>query len=123
MAEKTRLYIFILIAAAISACSTTSRVEKPPGEMARMIMSGEIELQGEYVSLYTADGDVHKFRVTDVDAAAGVIRGKNETVAINEIVAVEMKEADNVRTGMALAAVWVGVGIAALLAAPAFLPY
>ena len=109
MSVKTRLYICILIAGAVSACSTTSRIEEPPGEMSRMIRSGEIELQGEYVSLYMADGGVHKFRVTDVEPTAGIIRGKNETVPINEVVAVEMKEADNVRTGMSLAGVWIAI--------------
>jgi hypothetical protein len=62
------------------------------------------------VRLVTAEGEVYKFRVTQLDLAEGVVVGRNHAVPIEDIVAVETREVSVGKTAAlvgGLAAVWV----------------
>jgi hypothetical protein len=66
---------------------------------------------GDRVRLVTADGSVHKFRVTQIDVVGGLVIGKEESVPIADILAVETREVSWAKTAALLFGVFVVIGI------------
>lgn len=116
------VFLGLILAFGSVACTTIEPVDVPADELQQQLRSGTLVSPGDRVRLVTADEAVHKFRVTEVSTEDGLILGRNDRVAIDEIVAVETREVSVGRT--ALLSGGIGIGVAALIAiaiAPAVL--
>ena len=119
---SVRTVILVLVAAVLlPACSTLKPVEMPAEDVQRMILSGEIPLAGESIKVVTRDGKTHKYRVVDVDVDSRLIRGREDTVAIDDVVAIETKKFSVGKTALVAGSSYLLLGLLALAAAPAFL--
>lgn len=105
----------------LSACSTLTPVEMPATEVQGMILSGEIPLQGESIKVVTSDGKSQKFRVAEVDAEARLIRGRNVTVPIDDVVAIETAEFSIGKTALLAGGSYVFLALLAIAIAPALI--
>ena len=86
-------YILVLILVLLScACTTLRPTEASPADLQRMITQENLFKSGDRVKLVTADGRVHKFRVTQIDVDNGLVIGKQQSVQIADIIAVETRE-------------------------------
>jgi hypothetical protein len=79
-----------------------------------MITQENLFEPGDRVKLVTADGSVHAFRVTQIDVDDGLVIGKEESVPIADIIAVETREVSVGKTA-ALSGGLVGVSMIILL--------
>ena len=116
--------VFLALVAACmtvnSACTTLQPTEANPEELQHLILSEEILEVGQRVRLVTSDEMVHEFRVTGIDSQRGVVHGKNESVAIEDIVAVETREISAGKTALLTGGLVYGIGIIIAIAiAPA----
>jgi hypothetical protein len=105
----------------VCACTTMRPIEAPPAEVQRIIIEENVLKAGERVKLVTEDGKLHQFKIVAVDQEAGLVHGKNTSVPIDEVVAVETREVSVGKTAAlagGIAAVWV---ITLILAAPGFI--
>lgn len=73
------LTVFVLNA----GCTTLRPIEGTPMELQELIASNELLKIGDRVSIVTADGKTHRFAVTGFDA--GIVRGKTESVSIDQV--------------------------------------
>ena len=73
------LTVFVLNA----GCTTLHPIEGTPIELQERIASNELLKIGDQVSIVTADGKTHRFAVTGFEA--GVVRGKRESVSIDQV--------------------------------------
>jgi hypothetical protein len=96
------------------ACTSLRPVEASPNEVQHLILDERIIEPGDRVRLVTADEAVHEFRVTEVDREQRMIVGGNERVGIDEIVAVDTREASVGRTALLVGGL--GYGLAYLIA-------
>lgn len=107
---------------AVSGCTTLEPVAATPEEVQHQLLAGQLLEPGEVVRLVTTDEVVHKFKVLAVDIEQGVIRGRDDQVAIADVVALETSKVSVGRTTLLVGGV--GIGAAALIAimiAPAVL--
>lgn len=113
----------VLIAAlASSACTTLKPTEASPEELQRELLSGTLIQPGDRVRLVTADETVYEFRVTEFDPEQGVVIGRDERVAVADVVAVETREVSMGKTTLLVGGVGFSViAIVLILAAPALL--
>ncbi len=104
------------------ACTTLQPTEATPEELQRLILSEGILEAGQRVRLVTVDEAAHEFRVTSIDVENGVVHGKDESVPIADIVAVETREISAGRTALLTGGLAYGLGIIIAIAiAPAAL--
>ncbi len=80
----------VLIILIVSGCSTMKPVEMPPDRVQQKISAGEVLSIGDKVKIATRDGEVHQFKVTEINDQQ--IQGDGIEIPIDEIVAVETKE-------------------------------
>lgn len=116
------LVVSMALVIAVSGCTTLEPVAATPEEVQRQLLAGQLLEPGEVVRLVTTDEVVHKFKVLAVDIEQGVIRGRDDQVAIADIVALETSKVSVGRTALLVGGV--GIGAAALIAimiAPAVL--
>jgi hypothetical protein len=86
-------HIPVLVVVLLScACTTLRSTEASPADLQRMITQENLLKPGDRVKLVTADGSVHAFRVTQIDVDDGLVIGKEESVPIADIIAVETRE-------------------------------
>jgi hypothetical protein len=105
---------------ATSACTTLQPTEATPEELQRLIVSEGILEVGERVRLVTSDESEHKFRIKAIDTKAGFVYGEDESVPIEDIVAVETREVSAGKTALLTGGLVYGVGmIIAIAIAPA----
>ena len=111
-----RMFLVVLLAGAIAGfgCTTLEPVAATPEEVQRQLLAGQLLEPGEVVRLVTTDEVVHKFKVVAVDFAQGYIRGRDEQVAITDVVALETSKVSVGRTTLLVGGV--GIGAAALIA-------
>jgi hypothetical protein len=103
-----------------SGCTTLQPAEATPDELQRLILSEGILEPGQRVRLVTRDKAVHEFRVTVVDSEKGVVHGKDESVPIGDIVAIETREISAGRTALLTRGLVYSAGIVIAIAlAPA----
>ena len=114
-----RAWVLIILAAWLSGCSTLEPVEMPAEDLQRMILDGELSLEGESVRLVTRDGRTHKYRVTEVDEDARLIRGKDAAVSVNDVVAIETREFSLGKTALLAGGSYAILGLLALALGPA----
>jgi hypothetical protein len=105
-----------------SACTTLKPTEATPEELQRELLSGTLIQPGDRVRLVTADEAVYEFRVTELDVVHGIVIGRDERVAVADIVAVETREVSMGKTALLIGGVGYSViAIILIVAAPAFL--
>jgi hypothetical protein len=111
---------FVLLAL-LGGCTTLRPTEVPPEQLQHMITHEELFALGDRVRLVTTAGEVYKFRVRQLDLEEGLVIGRNHSVPIEDIVAVDTREVSVGKTAAlagGLAAVWV---LLLILAAPGFI--
>lgn len=108
------IFLSILLVIINTACTTLTPVDVPPEELQQRLREGTLVSAGDRVKLVTADGAVHKFRVTDISLEQDMVLGRDTGVPINEVVAVQTREVSAGRT--ALLTGGIGIGFAALIA-------
>jgi hypothetical protein len=120
--KSMKLISMIIIILVASGCTTLKPVEMSPEQLHERISAGEIIEVGDSVKIVTADGAIHKFKVTAI--SADHIAGKDIKLPIVDIVAVETREFSGGKTtaltagGLALVYV-----IAAAVATASLLAY
>jgi hypothetical protein len=85
-------FAVFLCTANVAACTTLKPVQLPTNETHEQIANGELLNAGNKVRLITADGRAHDLTVVTIDAAAGTVKGENESVRIADIVTVEKRK-------------------------------
>lgn len=116
------VFLALLVAglAANASCTTLQPTQATPDEIQRLILADGILEPGQRVRLVTADEAVHEFRITAIDAANGIVYGRNHSVAIEAIVAVETRKISAGRTALLTGGLAYGLGVLIAIAlAPA----
>ncbi|MDH3752045.1 MAG: hypothetical protein OEU40_15780 [Gammaproteobacteria bacterium] len=103
--------IGLLVILVASGCTTLKPAEMSLEQLHEQIFAGNIIEVGDSVKIVTADGAIHKFKVSAI--TANRITGKDIELPIADIVAVETREFSRGKT-TALAAV--GVVLAYVIA-------
>ena len=83
-----------------------------------MILAENLLPPGETVRVTTTDGQDRTIRVVSVDPSARTIRGENQAIDVDSIVAIERKEYS--RAGTSALAIPVGIVLGALVIAGAY---
>jgi len=91
----------VLIAAMVVAggCMSVQKVELPPKPLQDEIRRGGVVAVGDHVTVVSTGQGEQTFVVTEVDQ--DVIRGASMDVPIDEVVSLEKRKVDPVRTGLA----------------------
>ena len=91
----------VLIAAMVVAggCMNVQKVDLPPKPLQDEIRGGGVVAVGDSVTVVSTGQGEQTFVVTEVDQ--DVIRGASVDVPIDEVVSVEKRKVDPVRTGLA----------------------
>lgn len=82
----------------VSSCTSLKPVELAPSELQAQILAGQVIEPGDSVHLVTADGIHHNFRVNEVSSSHVV--GQSESVAIDQIVALESRRFSGGKTAL-----------------------
>jgi hypothetical protein len=90
------------------ACTTLRPVEAPREELQRRILTAGLLETGDRVRLITNDGMQHELRVASVDVGAGLVRGEDQVVRIDEIEALDKREVSALRTAALAAGLYFG---------------
>ena len=85
-------HLFVLAAIVGAGCTSMKPVEMPPAELHEKILSENILHAGESVRVVTADGQIRKLLVIEVDTDERVIHGKDVSIDVDQVVAVETRE-------------------------------
>ena len=73
-----------------AGCTTLRPIQGSPIELRQSIRSGALLKPGDQVSIATTDNKTHQFEVIGI--TAGVIEGKTESVAIDQVASVEKRQ-------------------------------
>jgi hypothetical protein len=97
-----------------TACTTLHPIEGSPMELRQRIDSGELLKAGDRVLIVTTDATAHKFKIVSINA--GLIKGRTQTVPIEQVVKVKQRQFSRAKTtalvlGIALAGTVVGLGV------------
>lgn len=112
----------LMSAMAGSACTSLKPTEATPEELQQQLLSGSLLQPGDRVRLVTADENVHRFRVTDIDFERELVISHDKRVRFTDIVAVETREVSMGKTALLIGGVGYSViAIALIAAAPAML--
>ena len=103
---------------ALAGCISTQKIDQPPTSLREAIRNGELVEPGQHVTVVSTSRGELAFRVTEIDRNA--IRGKDEEVPIEDVVALRTHRVDLLATaglvasGYALIAVGVFLGVVLL---------
>ena len=107
-----KLISIMIIISLVSACTSLRPIEMPPEQLQERISAGSVISVGDSVRILTKDGENHDFKVTAI--SDDQISGKNETVAIADIVALESRGYNGWKTaGLVGGALLLALAIAA----------
>jgi hypothetical protein len=84
----------VLLTMMMAACTAFQAVDGSSSEIQQRIAVGELLRPGDEVRVFTLDGSVHEFRVTQVDVRGGNLLGETESIPFAEIRAIEKREFD-----------------------------
>lgn len=84
-----KIILPIIVIFAVCGCSTLKPIDMSPEQLHDQISRGEIVKAGDSVRIVTIDGETHKFRVTAI--TSDQISGKDTTIPIANIVALETR--------------------------------
>jgi predicted membrane GTPase involved in stress response len=118
---RERILIAASLIALCPACSNMEPVEATPEQVQHMIVAENILPPGEAVRVVTSDGKIHKFRVTEVDAENGLIRGEKTELDIDDVVAVETKEFSMGKTALLAGGTYLALALLAIAIGPVLL--
>jgi hypothetical protein len=93
-------------------CTTLRPLEGSPDQLQQAILCGELLEPGDRVRIVTTDGSGHEFRVTQIDADAGLVIGEDDSVPVSQIRAVERRTLSVAKTAGAVYAALVIAGAA-----------
>ena len=111
--------VSLLVIISLIGCTSLRPIEATPEELQQRIRQEDIVEVGDRVRIFTADEKEHRFLVTAVDADE--VRGKDVSVPIDSIVALQTRGISIGRTAL-LAGGVVGVMLFVLVAvAPAMI--
>lgn len=94
-----------------AGCTSLHAVQMPKEDVQEQIASGQLLKPGDRVRLTTADGKVHDFAVTAVDAADGTIKGARDSVRIAEVTTVAKRRVSVGKTLGLVFGVLIGVQV------------
>ena len=94
------------LALVLSACSTYQSFDAQPQTLANRIRAGDLVQPGDRVRVTLVDGAQVAFRVTQLDDVT--IGGARVAVPIDEIVELESKDFDPVKTGVLVGGMTLG---------------
>jgi hypothetical protein len=108
-----RLALFALLIVS-SGCTTLRPIAGSPAELRQRIESGELLKPGDRVLIVTADDKRHRFAIKSIDA--GTIRGRSQSVPIEQVVTVQQRQFSRAKTtgliiGIAIAGSFIGLGL------------
>jgi hypothetical protein len=88
----------IVLVALISCvgCTTLRPIEGTSTELQRRITSGELVKAGDRVVIVTADNQSHQIAVVAV--VAGLIKGKTDTVPVDQVVSLKIRRFSRAKT-------------------------
>jgi hypothetical protein len=78
-----RILVLLTVLVLNAACTTLHPIEGTPMELQGRIASNELLKIGDRVSIETTDGKTHRFAVTGFDA--GIVKGKADSVLIDQV--------------------------------------
>ena len=99
----------------VSGCVTVHKADGSPEALREAIRAGELVKPGDRVTLMTPTIGERTIRVAEVDD--DFVRGENTQVPIDEIVALEKKRIDPVKTAGVVVGGYLGLGLLVSLAA------
>jgi hypothetical protein len=102
----------LFVVASLGGCVNIEKVHQPPGTLRENIRQGELIRAGDRIAVVSSSLGERIFVVTEVDQEA--IRGKGIEVPIDDVVALETRALDPVRTGLALYGGYGAAGFAML---------
>lgn len=107
-----RVLILLTILILNAGCTTLHPIEGTAVELQERIASNELLKIGDRVSIETTDGKTHRFAVTGFDA--GIVKGKAEAVAIDQVRHVGKRSFSRAKTialvaGIVVAATVIGI--------------
>ena len=83
---------FVGFALLLSACTSLYPVDATRAEVQHQISNEQLLKTGDSVKIVTQDGGIHKFQITDIDLEQRAVIGKKVTIAIDDIIAVEVRK-------------------------------
>jgi hypothetical protein len=100
--------VLTLLSAAllIAGCTTLRPIDASPTELRQQISSGGLLKPGDRVVIVAADGKAHRFAVKSIDA--GLIRGRSDSVPIEQVTTLQRRQFSRVKT----AALVIGIALA-----------
>jgi hypothetical protein len=105
-----RRLLLLVCVVPICSCTTFRPVGAEDGDLQRRILTEGFLESGDKVRLSTKDGEVHEFRVSEIDREHRLLTGDKEVVLVDEIESLERRELGWGKTGALI-----GVGALSLL--------
>jgi hypothetical protein len=87
--------VFFTLLIVCTGCTTLRPIEGSPTELRQRLDSGELLKTGDRVVIVTADAKAHRFAVKSIDAE--LIRGRSESVPIEQVVAVKRRNSPRIQ--------------------------
>jgi hypothetical protein len=75
-----------------TGCTTLRPIDGNPGELRQRIYSGDLLKPGDRVVIVASDGRAHRFVIKSIDA--GLIKGRSESVPIEQMVSLQPRQND-----------------------------
>jgi hypothetical protein len=101
-----RTAALVCAASLIAGCTTLRPIDDSPAELRQRITSGDLLKPGDRVVIVASDGKAHRFAIKSIDA--GLIRGRSESVPIEQVVTLQQRQFSRAKT----AALVIGIGLA-----------
>lgn len=114
-------FVVILLALVLAACTSLKPLEIPPEQLQSMIARGEVIAVGDNVKIITNDGKQHHFKVTEISGS--FVSGKNDSISIPDIVALETREFSGGKTALLTGSVYLFYVLLAAVASVATLAW
>jgi hypothetical protein len=99
-------FSLIVVIIICTGCTTLRPIEGSPVELRQRINSGGLLKPGDRVVIVASDGRAHRFLIKSIDA--GLIRGRSESVPIEQVVSLQQRQFSRAKT----AALVIGIGLA-----------
>jgi hypothetical protein len=109
--KRLVLFTFLIVS---SGCTTLRPIDGSASELRQRIESGELLKAGDRVSIMTTDDKRHRFAIKSI--GAGIIRGRSDSVPIEQVVTVQQRQFSRAKTagliiGIAIAGSFIGLGV------------
>lgn len=99
-------FSLIVVLIICTGCTTLRPIDGNPAELRQRIYSGDLLKTGDRVVIVASDGRSHRFAIKSIDA--GVIRGRSESIRIEQVVSLQRRQFSRAKT----TALVIGIGLA-----------